>query len=300
MCFPQKVKQEALTRSRRCCCVCHEFAGRSAEVHHIVQTANGGSDDLENAIVLCPRCHAEAGHYNSNHPKGNKYSPEELKKHRENWWRFCKNNQITAAIKTERKTAMKKVGPGKMTIVGNGNVQVGGNLIVKTGKAPDIKTPPPPGSIGSNPLLRQTIETKFNRLGEEREKRFGKSAYPAMYKTFKRDFKIKNAKWTIIWEWPENCAPDIISYLDDKYDNTIKGRIEKASKRSDHIAPRPQLYQMEKGLFEYLGWDFKGPEIREFLLVHFGVSSHKQLNHLQHWQLVRYLEGIIEKLVDEN
>jgi hypothetical protein len=90
--FPPSVKEEALVRSRRCCCVCHEFAGLYTNVHHILPRAAGGPDTIENSIVLCLRCHGEAGHYNRKHPIGNKYSPAELKRHRQEWWQWCKNN----------------------------------------------------------------------------------------------------------------------------------------------------------------------------------------------------------------
>ena len=87
--FPSKVRREALVRSDRSCCVCKHMAGRDAEVHHIVQEADGGSNTLENAIVLCSRCHGEAGHYNPRHPRGSKYSPSELREHRDRWWSYC-------------------------------------------------------------------------------------------------------------------------------------------------------------------------------------------------------------------
>ncbi len=90
--FSDTTKEEALVRSRRCCCVCKEFAGRLTNVHHIIQKANGGSNDIDNAIVLCLRCHGEAGHYNPRHPTGNKYSPSELRRHRHEWWAWCAEN----------------------------------------------------------------------------------------------------------------------------------------------------------------------------------------------------------------
>jgi hypothetical protein len=89
--FSAKIKETALVKSRRCCCVCHEFAGRSVNVHHIIPESDGGPSTLENAIILCLRCHAEAGHYNPRHPLGAKYSPSELRKHRDEWWEYCKS-----------------------------------------------------------------------------------------------------------------------------------------------------------------------------------------------------------------
>lgn len=89
--FLKNVREEALIRSQRHCCVCHEFAGRAINVHHIKQEADGGSNDIENAIVLCLRCHSEAGHFNPRHPIGTSYSPKELIRHRKNWWEACAN-----------------------------------------------------------------------------------------------------------------------------------------------------------------------------------------------------------------
>lgn len=90
--FPSDIREEALVRSHRRCCVCHTFAGRSVNVHHIKQESEGGENILDNAIVLCLKCHAEAGHYNAKHPIGNKYYPQELVRHRDNWWRICESN----------------------------------------------------------------------------------------------------------------------------------------------------------------------------------------------------------------
>jgi len=84
--FPNSVREEVLVKAERHCCVCHEFAGRSINVHHIQQEAEGGNNTSANAIVLCLRCHAEAGHFNSKHPLGTKYSPSELIKHRDAWF----------------------------------------------------------------------------------------------------------------------------------------------------------------------------------------------------------------------
>ena len=89
--FASDVREKVLL-SRRRCCVCHEFAGRSVNVHHILQEANGGLNTIENAICLCLRCHAEAGHFNPRHPLGTKYSPKEFHAHRDQWWRHCEEN----------------------------------------------------------------------------------------------------------------------------------------------------------------------------------------------------------------
>ena len=90
--FPRQVRDEALVKSHRRCCVCHEFGGRSVNVHHIIQEADGGPNAIQNAICLCLRCHAEAGHFNPRHPMGTKYSPAELRAHRDQWWQHCQSH----------------------------------------------------------------------------------------------------------------------------------------------------------------------------------------------------------------
>lgn len=49
------------------------------KLRHIRQKADSGNDTEENCIPLCFNCHAEVKSYNFTHPKGLKYSEQELK-----------------------------------------------------------------------------------------------------------------------------------------------------------------------------------------------------------------------------
>jgi hypothetical protein len=84
--FSQTIKSDALVACRRTCCICHTFCGINIECHHIVPEAQGGPSTLDNCIPICFNCHADVEHYNPAHPKGNKFSPEELRKHRDRWF----------------------------------------------------------------------------------------------------------------------------------------------------------------------------------------------------------------------
>jgi hypothetical protein len=95
--FSREVKEEALVKSGRRCCVCREFKGIGIEIHHIDPEAQGGADTLENAIALCFDCHCAAGHYNADHPRGSKYSPRELKRHRDRHWKDVEEGRISTA-----------------------------------------------------------------------------------------------------------------------------------------------------------------------------------------------------------
>jgi hypothetical protein len=161
-----------------------------------------------------------------------------------------------------------------------------------------IKRLPIPKTIGANAAMKRTIVEKFDRLGKEREKRFGKTAYSVMYKNFRTEMKMKvGQKWTIIWDWPETAAPAICQHLDDKWDNTIAGRKESAKNRPDYVPTRPQLFAKEKEWLAVLGFDFDSDETRQLLRRSFGVESHRAITHLQHWLFVLELEQLIKDRV---
>ena len=79
MSFSDKVAEDALVACGRCCSLCNKFCGTKIELHHIEQMADGGDDTLDNCIPLCFDCHADVKTYNTEHPKGKKYTPSELK-----------------------------------------------------------------------------------------------------------------------------------------------------------------------------------------------------------------------------
>ncbi len=180
-------------------------------------------------------------------------------------------------------------------ITGDNNIQVGRDYNIFQ-KPPKVFIQPSKESIGGDSLLKQRITSLFNKIGEQRESRFGKGAYGVLYKKFKTDFDIKNNKWTIIWDWPKECAPEIIQYLEEKYDNTIGGRKEKASKRNNYIHTRPQLYKKEKELLAHMDLMLDSEEVRDSLELFFGVKSHKDLTHIEHWQWVKVLERRVSEI----
>ncbi len=87
----EDTKEEVLFRCKRFCCFCEQYKGIKIEVHHIVQRADGGKDTNENAIPLCFDCHQEIGSYNPRHPKGNKYSKNELMRIRDDFYNKIEN-----------------------------------------------------------------------------------------------------------------------------------------------------------------------------------------------------------------
>jgi MinD-like ATPase involved in chromosome partitioning or flagellar assembly len=84
--FAKGVVEELLGKSGRHCCLCHEYKDGKVELHHIVPRAKGGLATADNAIVLCFDCHAQVHAYSEKQPKGRKFSPSELRKHRDQWF----------------------------------------------------------------------------------------------------------------------------------------------------------------------------------------------------------------------
>ena len=83
------VVEQLLVACHRHCCICHKPAGTKMEVHHIVPKSQGGEDTEENGIPLCFDCHAEVEAYDPQHPKGRRFTPSELKRHKEQWLAIC-------------------------------------------------------------------------------------------------------------------------------------------------------------------------------------------------------------------
>lgn len=102
MAFSTETRLQALVAAARHCCVCRRYKGVKVEVHHIVPLSKGGTDSPDNAIALCFDCHADAGHYNPRHPRGTKFSPEELRIARDLWHMAVDMNRIEEPIEKDR------------------------------------------------------------------------------------------------------------------------------------------------------------------------------------------------------
>ena len=59
MAIAKAVRDRLLVEARHRCTICAE---KCFEIHHIIEQAEGGTDDSENLIVLCPNCHQHRYH----------------------------------------------------------------------------------------------------------------------------------------------------------------------------------------------------------------------------------------------
>jgi len=89
MSFNREAVALLLAQCHRRCCICHCFCGVKIETDHIVTSEEGGDDQIENAIPVCFNCHAEIHSYNDKHPRGRKFTSDELKAHKTQWLEIC-------------------------------------------------------------------------------------------------------------------------------------------------------------------------------------------------------------------
>lgn len=92
MAFNRDEVAKLLGHCHRRCCICHQFCGVKMETDHIIPKDEGGDDKIENAIPVCFECHAEIHSYNTKHPRGRKFTPDELTQHKEQWLKICSDN----------------------------------------------------------------------------------------------------------------------------------------------------------------------------------------------------------------
>jgi hypothetical protein len=88
MAFKKDEVAALLVACHRRRCICHRFCGTKIETHHIEQS-DPPNDAIDNAILVCFECHAEIASYNPDHPRGRKFTPDELCKHKEQWLQIC-------------------------------------------------------------------------------------------------------------------------------------------------------------------------------------------------------------------
>jgi hypothetical protein len=79
--FPKSESEELLARTGRRCCV--RGLLHKVQLHHIIPNEEGGTDDIENAIPLCPNCHDEVHGSSASGKTTRAYSAAELRLHRE-------------------------------------------------------------------------------------------------------------------------------------------------------------------------------------------------------------------------
>lgn len=131
--FSREVKARMFARSMRHCCLCRKQCGTNIEAAHIIDESSGGSNDEENGIPLCFDCHQEIGAYRDSHPRGNKFSPDELQSRRDKVYELVQTGQILPERAPEGRNQVNAAvliqGPDAIKISGPNAVHLGPNAV---------------------------------------------------------------------------------------------------------------------------------------------------------------------------
>lgn len=122
MSFPLNVREKALVACGRHCCICHRFVALKIELHHIKLRSEGGRNTFENCIPLCLDCHADMSSYDHRHPKGTKYTPNELMLHRDRWYSRFESTPPTRYDLTAKLSDQNLMGDIKSMLPWDGSV----------------------------------------------------------------------------------------------------------------------------------------------------------------------------------
>lgn len=87
--FKQGEADQLLADTGRRCCICGTL--HKVQLHHIISKEDGGTDDIDNAITLCPNCHDEVHTRYSSGRTTRTYTINELKLHRQRTIEQVKN-----------------------------------------------------------------------------------------------------------------------------------------------------------------------------------------------------------------
>ncbi len=78
--IPQELVDLMMAKCGRRCCICRRFRPTKLLVHHIIERANGGTNEQDNLIVTCFSCHSDV---HTKVPFSRRFTVDELKLHRD-------------------------------------------------------------------------------------------------------------------------------------------------------------------------------------------------------------------------
>lgn len=78
--FQKSDSEDLLAATGRRCCICGIL--HRVQLHHIIPKEDGGTDEIDNAIPLCPNCHDEVHGSHASGKTTRIYTAGELRQHR--------------------------------------------------------------------------------------------------------------------------------------------------------------------------------------------------------------------------
>jgi hypothetical protein len=201
--LPIKIVKKILAESNSRCAICFGGDITILEIHHIEPRSDGGNNEPENLLAVCPNCHTKI-------TKGIVSVFEVFRAK----YQLKNANSIHAGSGAPSNVIQftRSVNNG---IFAN-------NLTVKTAKR-TVKLNPPEGTIASDLNKRNYLKYLIDRYGEfkKADKNVGDYRYGLIYGAIKKEFKCK---WDYI---PVHKFKEVVEYLHKRIDNTILGKVQR-------------------------------------------------------------------------
>lgn len=219
MAFSQQTAEDLLVKSGRRCALCHEFKGTKMEIHHIEAVKDGGADDPDNLIPLCLDCHADVSSYNEGHPKGRKYRPAELKKHRDQWFVHVAAGHVP----------MSNL-PSSVSIQGDHNIAAGRDMHITNVHRSRKSSPAPvlPGTVSCDPRMigyLQYLARRYTDFKSWECKKAGKKLNGGfIHGAYLRELKYS------LRNTPVEMFPRAVEYLQSRINQTKLARMQKGQR----------------------------------------------------------------------
>ena len=201
----ERVKKALRQQAENRCPICGEDDEFTFEYHHIKPIAEGGKSEEPNLILLCSNCHSKV-----THGRIERSEIEKIKKS------LGSGNHSHTTPKTESNI---------INFQGRNRGQVANkieNIEIKTQKN---VVGPPAEAIASSLAHKNYTKYLINRYHEFKKSEIGQKSmkYAVLYASITRKF---GAKWDLI---PLGRFDELTVYLQDRIDNTILGKTNKAN-----------------------------------------------------------------------
>lgn len=222
----KKVWQEAGQR----CSFCAESAVEALHIHHIMAREHGGSNQVENLILVCANCHGKITH-------GHISEADVLMKKRELQYAATVLAKPTAAPRTKRTK-------NTFNFSGENNGVVANNVTFKGGSKPKIG--PPPGTVGADPLRKNFMAYLLDKYHECRvaDKSFGRFD-PYNPGEIRKNI-IRQFARAGIYHVPIQRFEAVCDYITGRIDRTPLAKTLRA--RGQRIYKSFQEFALEQGL----------------------------------------------------
>ena len=179
------------------------------------------------------------------------------------------------------------------SIIGDGNFQVTGDLTLNQLKSIKQELVPPIDSIGASSTLVTRIETLLGDVKKAQYKRIGKSYnWGALNGQLAIAFGFSNTSWKKVFLLPQSRGNDVIAWLQRKYDNTISGRIEKASMQPGYQHTKRNCYKLEASFAQQLDWNEE--ELKAQRIAFTGITSRRYIKVALYNQWVDRLGSMLD------